>query len=63
MKPSLDCIMFAVWMHTVHCDFRNKGWPAQTDEYNEAIDTFRRAESAGMRIPSIAEACDYYNGM
>ena len=57
-------LCLAVWMHTVQTDFRNKGWLTTQGELElaEAVATFRAAEALGKRIPSIAEACDYYSG-
>jgi shikimate 5-dehydrogenase len=61
MAPTRSDLMLAVWMHAVSCDFRNKGWPVNQDEVDEAVATFRLAEARGINIPSMADACDYYN--
>lgn len=56
-------LYYAVWMHTCQCQFRNQGWLTDQGqiELEEAVATFRQAEQLGMDIPSIAQACDYYN--
>jgi hypothetical protein len=60
-RPSQSELCHAVWMHSVSCDFRNKGWPYHQFEIDEAVHVFRIAEAHGVNIPSVAEACDYFN--
>lgn len=61
--PTKPDLYLAVWMHAVQSDCLIRGHLTKQGllELNEAIAVQCRAARLGLRIPTMGEACDYYN--
>jgi hypothetical protein len=62
-KVSREQLYLAVWMYRVQSDNMLKGWLNKQGllELNEATAMICRARRLGQAIPSMSEACAWYN--
>lgn len=61
--PTREMLYAAVWFYNVQCSNRLRGWLDTQGqvEIDEAIATFRLAETNGLDIPSMRESVDWFN--